>query len=126
MAFPKPIAPKFPISTLKPPIMVLIRMPIIGARKSEKERYPPAPPMSMLYGMNLKTMYSAVNIVSKAICLVLWLVWLGLKGFFHVMAKSLGIFSLLCNFLHRSAIKDFPNKSLQNNKPLVLTYKCKI
>lgn len=109
---PNPIAPKFPSTTVKPPRYGPKMMPKIGARKSEKERYPPAPPMRMLKGMNRRTMYSAVKIVSRAICLVLWLLWAGLN-----MSITMEFFALLCNFLHRTAIKDFPQKRSIQNKP---------
>ena len=78
VALPKPIAPKFPIKTINPPKYGPKRMPIIGARKSENERYPPVAPISMLNGMNRRRMYNALKIARRAICLVLWLLRLGL------------------------------------------------
>jgi hypothetical protein len=89
-------------------------MPNIGAKKSEKERYPPAPPMSKLNGMNRKTMWSAVKIVSVAICLVLWLVWLGLV----IFQSPWEFFASLCNFLQCTAIKDFPVKNIPQKQAL--------
>ena len=52
---PKPMAVKLPMNTLKPPKYGPSIMPYIRGRKSERERYPPAPPMSMLKGTNLST-----------------------------------------------------------------------
>jgi hypothetical protein len=52
--------------------------------------------------------------VSVAICLVLWLVWLGLV----IFQSPWEFFASLCNFLQCTAIKDFPVKNIPQKQAL--------
>jgi hypothetical protein len=58
--------------------------------------------------------------VSRAICLVLCVLWAGLN-----IMVTVEFFALLCNFLHLTAIKEFPIDASVHSKPSLLTRKCK-
>jgi hypothetical protein len=104
---PKAIDKKVPIIMLTPPVNGPRTIPYTGAKQSATENVPERPIIGPI-GIRRTTEYNAAKTAINAICFVeMW-------NFMFLLPNSLTFFASLCNFLHRTAIKEFPEKSHTN------------